>query len=47
LEPQSDKNINARSKRINKLKPHISLAEAREAVRIIDGIIEEAKSLVF
>ena len=34
--------IEARAKRVSELKPHISLEEARDAVREVDRIVEEA-----
>jgi len=34
--------VESRAQRINELKPHVDIDEAREAVKIVDGIIEEA-----
>jgi uncharacterized protein YwgA len=41
----TDGSIEARSRLIHKLKPHVSIEEAREAVKSIDQIIEEAMNL--
>lgn len=41
----TDGSIEARSKLINKLKPHVSIEEAREAIKTIDKIVEEASGV--
>lgn len=39
----TDSNIESRAQCIHKLKPHISLDEARDAVRVVDNFIEESQ----
>ncbi|MGE5604314.1 MAG: hypothetical protein ACM3YE_01325 [Bacteroidota bacterium] len=39
-------NVEERSKRINELKPHISLDEARDAVLTVDRFIREVETLL-
>ncbi len=41
-EINTDNSIASRAQCIHKLKPHVSLDEAREAVRIVDTFIEES-----
>ncbi len=41
-----DGDAEVRALRINQLKPHVSLDEARTAVATVDRVIQEAKTLV-
>ncbi|MHC1756219.1 MAG: hypothetical protein AB9861_12445 [Methanosarcina sp.] len=41
----TERSIEARSKRINELKPHVTIEEAREAIKMIDKIIDEAQEV--
>ena len=40
-----DGSVESRAQRINELKPHVEIGEAREAVKIVDVIIEEAREV--
>ena len=37
-----DNSIESRAQCIHKLKPHVSLDEARDAIRVVDTFIEES-----
>jgi len=41
LEGQAGKDVESRARRVNDLKPHISIEEARKAVEMVDKIREE------
>ena len=44
-EIETDNSIEARAQCIHKLKPHVSLDEARDAVNVVDNFIEESRDL--
>jgi uncharacterized protein YwgA len=44
-EISTDNSIESRAQCIHKLKPHVSLDEARDAIRVVDTFIEESSSI--
>lgn len=40
-----DSSVESRAKRINELKPHVHIKEAREAISMVDGIIKDAQDV--
>ena len=44
-EINTDNSIESRSQCIHKLKPHVSLDEARDAIRVVDTFIEESRDV--
>jgi len=46
LENESDSNVQSQAQRIHKLKPHIPIEEAIEAVKTVDEFLKESKVIL-
>lgn len=46
FEEGMDKTVQARAKRINELKPHVSINEALKAVEEVDSLALEAEKII-